>query len=81
MCRSIKKLRRPEQPATEAEIAAASLQFVRKVSGFNAPSRANQEAFERATREVTRATQALLDAIQQNSRPAQPQQDTERLAL
>jgi hypothetical protein len=60
MCRSIKKLRLPDQPATEVEIRAAALQFIRKVSGFNAPSQANREAFERAVEEVASVTQALL---------------------
>jgi hypothetical protein len=60
MCRSIKRLRQPEQPATEAEIRAAALQFIRKVSGYNAPSQANRAAFERAVDEVTSTTQMLL---------------------
>ena len=63
MCRSIKKLRLPEQPATEAEIRAAALQFIRKVSGFNAPSTANREAFDRAVDEVTAATSHLLQKL------------------
>ena len=46
MCRSIKQLRRPAEPPTEAEISSAALQYVRKVSGYRAPSRANQAAFE-----------------------------------
>jgi hypothetical protein len=60
MCRSIRKLRLPDQPATEAEVRAAALQFVRKVSGFNAPSQANRAAFERAVEEVTASIQVLL---------------------
>lgn len=63
MCRSIKKLRQPDQPATEAEIRAAALQFIRKVSGFNAPSQANRDAFERAVAEVATATQSLLAVL------------------
>ena len=63
MCRSIKQLRRPAEPATEAEVAAAALQFVRKVSGYRAPSRANQAAFDQAVAEIARATQALLAAL------------------
>src|SRR4029453_17281187 len=55
MCRSIKTLFNFEPPATEAEIRAASLQFVRKLSGFHAPSKANQAAFERAIDEGARA--------------------------
>ncbi len=63
MCRSIKQLRRADEPPTEAEMAAASLQFVRKVSGYRAPSRANQAAFERAVAEITASTQRLLDEL------------------
>jgi len=60
MCRSIKTLRNAEIPATEEEIRAAALQFVRKVSGYRKPSRVNEEAFERAVEEVAEATQKLL---------------------
>jgi len=63
MCRSIKVLRRPDEPATPPEISAAALQFVRKVSGFRKPSRANQDAFEAAVQEVAAATERLLDTI------------------
>ena len=67
MCRSIKILRRPGTPVTEEEVAAAALQYVRKVSGFPKPSRANQEAFTKAVTEIARCTQELLDAV---ARPA-----------
>jgi len=60
MCRSIKTLRNAEIPATEEEIRAAALQFVRKVSGYRKPSKVNEEAFERAVEEVAEATQKLL---------------------
>jgi hypothetical protein len=60
MCRSIVTLR-GEEPATDDEVQAAALQFIRKVSGQRAPSRANQEAFDRAVHEVTEATRRLLD--------------------
>jgi hypothetical protein len=63
MCRSIKTLRRPEEPATEEEIRAAALQFVRKVSGYRVPSRANTEAFERAVEEVSETSSRLLQAV------------------
>jgi hypothetical protein len=63
MCRSIKTLRRPDEPATDDEIRAAALQFVRKVSGYRQPSRANTEAFARAVDEVARATDRLLGAV------------------
>ncbi|MFJ9036029.1 DUF2277 domain-containing protein [Streptomyces sp. NPDC102406] len=66
MCRSIKTLRPPVLPeeATEEEIRAAALQYVRKVSGFRAPAAHNQEVFERAVDEIARATAALLDGIE-----------------
>ena len=60
MCRSIKVLRRPETPATTEEVSAAALQFVRKVSGFRAPSRANQAAFDSAVNDIARTTESLL---------------------
>ncbi len=63
MCRSIKTLRNAEIPATEEEIRAAALQFVRKVSGYRKPSKANEKAFEMAVEEVTAATQKLLENI------------------
>jgi hypothetical protein len=63
MCRSIKVLRKPGEPATSDEVNAAALQFVRKISGFHKPSKANTEAFERAVEEVAQASQRLLDAV------------------
>lgn len=60
MCRSIKTLRRASEPATEEEIRAAALQFVRKVSGYRAPSKANAAAFEAAVEEVAATTRELL---------------------
>ncbi|MFZ1043614.1 MAG: DUF2277 domain-containing protein [Anaerolineales bacterium] len=63
MCRSIKPLRLPDRPATEQEIYEAALQFVRKVSGYRKPSRANQEAFDVAVQEIADATQKLLDGL------------------
>ena len=63
MCRSIKQLRNTEIPATEEEIRAAALQFVRKVSGYRKPSKVNQAAFDQAIEEVTQATQKLLDHL------------------
>ncbi len=63
MCRSIKQLRNAEVPATEEEIRAAALQFVRKVSGYRKPSKVNEEAFERAVDEVAKATQKLIDSL------------------
>jgi hypothetical protein len=63
MCRSIKTLRRPEEPATEEEIRAAALQFVRKVSGYRQTSRANAEAFNAAVEEISAASSRLLGAV------------------
>jgi hypothetical protein len=62
MCRSIKTLRGPT-PATEDEVRAAALQFVRKVSGFRAPSEKNAQAFDLAVQEVSRATDRLLEQL------------------
>ncbi|HEX6270277.1 MAG TPA: DUF2277 domain-containing protein [Anaerolineales bacterium] len=63
MCRSIKQLRNAEIPATEEEIRAAALQFVRKVSGYRKPSKRNEAVFEKAIEEITAATQRLLDDL------------------
>ena len=63
MCRSIKTLRNTEIPATEEEIRAAALQFVRKVSGYRKPSKVNKAAFERAVEEVAEVTQKLLENL------------------
>jgi hypothetical protein len=63
MCRSIKTLRRKETTPTEQEIHDAALQFVRKISGYRAPSRANTRAFDAAVKEVSRSSRSLLDAL------------------
>jgi hypothetical protein len=63
MCRNIKQLRRPGQPLTNEEIDAAALQFVRKVSGYRQPSRANQELFNQAVAEIAATTRILLDSL------------------
>ncbi|MXZ88601.1 MAG: DUF2277 domain-containing protein [Dehalococcoidia bacterium] len=63
MCRSIKRLRGPDGPASDDEVREASLQYVRKVSGFRAPSRRNEEAFQEAVEEVAEATRRLLDSV------------------
>jgi hypothetical protein len=63
MCRNIKTLFNFEPPATEDEIKASSLQFVRKLSGFNAPSKANQAAFDRAVLEVAAAARRLIESL------------------
>ncbi|MGZ4110711.1 MAG: DUF2277 domain-containing protein [Actinomycetota bacterium] len=63
MCRSIKTLRRADEPATDEEIRAAALQFVRKVSGYREPSRRNRDAFDAAVDDVAEASRRLLDAV------------------
>ena len=63
MCRNIHPLFNYEPPATEHEVADAALQYVRKISGFTKPSRANEEAFARAVDEVATATQRLIDGL------------------
>ena len=69
MCRSIKSLANFEPPATDEEIRAAALQFVRKLSGTTRPSRANAVAFERAVDEVTAAATQLLSSLTTNAPP------------
>ncbi len=64
MCRSIKVLRKPGEPATAEEVHGAALQFVRKISGFHKPSKANEAAFERAVREISEASDRLLKTIE-----------------
>jgi len=63
MCRSIKTLRRADEPATEEEIRAAALQFVRKVSGYRVPSRVNEAAFQAAVDEIAAASRNLLESL------------------
>jgi len=63
VCRSIKTLRRAGEPATEQEIYEASLQFVRKVSGFRKPSQANTEAFDAAVKEIVEASRKMLESL------------------
>ncbi|AUX22481.1 hypothetical protein SOCEGT47_029840 [Sorangium cellulosum] len=69
MCRNIKTLFNFEPPATEEEIRAASLQFVRKLSGFNAPSRANEAAFTRAVEDVAAAARVLITSLSTTAPP------------
>ena len=63
MCRSIKTLRRPEETATDEEIRAAALQFVRKVSGFRHPSKVNADVFDRTVDEIARSSKHLLAGL------------------
>ncbi len=68
MCRSIKVLRRSDPLVTPEEISAAALQFVRKVSGFHKPSKANEPAFDAAVRDIARITERLLESLPPKSR-------------
>lgn len=69
MCRNIKTLFNFEPPASELEIRDASLQFVRKLSGFSVPSKANEEAFERAVQEVAESARRLIRSMVTNAEP------------
>lgn len=69
MCRNIKTLYNFDPPASEDEVSAAALQFVRKISGFNKPSQANEEAFEQAVAEVTEVSERLLERLVTSAPP------------
>lgn len=78
MCRNIRNLFNFEPPVTDEEIRAAAIQFVRKVSGFNKPSRANEEAFESAIDEVTSATERLLQNLSTTAPPRNREEEAEK---
>jgi hypothetical protein len=78
MCRNIHTLFNFEPPATEDEVRGAALQYVRKISGFTKPSRANEDAFARAVDEVAGASQRLLDALVTSAPPKDRQIEAER---
>jgi hypothetical protein len=78
MCRNIHTLFNYEPPATQDEVRDASLQYVRKVSGFTKPSRANEDAFNRAVDEVAAATQRLLDVLVTSAQPKDREVEAER---
>jgi hypothetical protein len=78
MCRNIHTLFNYEPPATEHEVRDASLQYVRKISGFTKPSQANSEAFDRAVDEVTAATQRLIDSLVTSAKPKDREIEAER---
>jgi hypothetical protein len=69
MCRNIKTLFNFDPPATDEEIRAASLQFVRKLSGFNSPSKANQEVFDQAIVDVAKIARSLIDSLETTAEP------------
>src|SRR6201990_1334127 len=78
MCRNIKTLFNFEPPATEEEIQASALQFVRKLSGFNKPSQANEAAFDRAVAEVSDAARRLLTSLQTQAAPRDREVEAEK---
>lgn len=78
MCRNIKTLFNFEPPATELEIRDASLQFVRKLSGFSVPSKANEAAFERAVEEVAASARNLIASLVTNAEPRNREVEAER---
>ena len=78
MCRNIKTLFNFDPPATDGEIREAALQFVRKLSGFNKPSQANEAAFNQAVEEVSAAARHLLDALVTNAEPRDRAIEAER---
>ena len=78
MCRNIRPLHNFEPPATEEEVSAAALQYVRKISGYNKPSAANAEAFDRAVDEVARTTITLLDELTTKAPPKNREAEAEK---
>ncbi len=78
MCRNIKTLFNFDPPATDEEIEAASLQFVRKLSGFTKPSQANEEAFDRAVEETTEVAKRLLESLVTKAPPKDREVEAEK---
>lgn len=78
MCRNIRPLFNFQPPVTDAEIRAASVQFVRKISGFQRPSRANEAAFNAAVEEIARASAELLASLESNGPPKDREVEAER---
>ncbi|CAG7644439.1 hypothetical protein PAESOLCIP111_04703 [Paenibacillus solanacearum] len=81
MCRNIKTLFNFEPPASDQEVEDASIQFVRKLSGFTKPSKANEEAFNRAVEEVAAAARKLMDSLVTNAEPRNRETEAERARL
>ncbi|KGQ17755.1 DUF2277 domain containing protein [Lysobacter dokdonensis DS-58] len=81
MCRNIKTLYNFEPPATHDEIRASALQFVRKLSGFNAPSKANEAAFELAVKQVSDAARTLIDSLTTISPPKNREVERSKAAV
>ena len=80
MCRNIKTLFNFDPPATDEEIRAASLQFVRKLSGFTSPSKVNEEAFDRAIEETAAVARRLIDSLSTTATPRNRQEGRSRAA-
>ncbi len=78
MCRNIKTLFNFEPPVTDEEVRAASLQFVRKISGFNRPSKTNEVAFSSAVEEIARISKQLLVSLESNAAPKNRQEEAEK---
>jgi hypothetical protein len=78
MCRNIKTLFNFEPPVTDEEVRAASLQFVRKISGFNRPSKTNEVAFSSAVEEIARISKQLLVSLESNAPPKNRQEEAEK---
>ena len=78
MCRNIKTLFNFDPPATDDEIRASALQFVRKLSGFNKPSKVNEEAFNRAIEEVAAIARTLMDSLETTAQPRDREIEAER---
>ena len=78
MCRNIRTLFNFDPPTTEAEIRAASLQFVRKISGFNKPSKANEAAFESAVEEISQISSRLLQSLETQAPPKNREDEAAR---
>jgi hypothetical protein len=81
MCRNIKTLYNFEPPATEAEIRAAALQFVRKLSGFNAPSKVNEQAFNQAVEQISEAASILIGSLFTLSPPKDREAEKAKAAM
>jgi hypothetical protein len=79
MCRNIKPLFNFDPPATEEEIRAAALQFVRKISGFQKPSKSNEAAFSAAVEAITRISEELLDTLETNASPKNRETEAEKV--
>ncbi|MCH1624538.1 DUF2277 domain-containing protein [Ferdinandcohnia quinoae] len=81
MCRNIRTLFNFDPPATDEEILAASLQYVRKITGFNKPSKVNEEAFNQAINEIAMVTRNLLDSLETSAEPRNREVEAERARI